>query len=109
MLIHCFLFLKKHKKSISEIAMNEYNSLFELVIKVSKALEKKYDCEKTYPLSIGDQVEHMHFHLIPKHKDKCSMGVYCFEKLSEAEGVRKSSDSELNALANELKKIIESP
>ena len=58
-------------------------------MKVSRALEQQYNCEKTYLLSIGDQVEHLHFHLIPKHKDKCSMGVYCFGKLWEAEGVRK--------------------
>ena len=75
--------------------------------KVSKALEKKYDCEKTYLLSIGDMVEHIHFHLIPKHRDKCSMGVYCFGKLFEVEGERKPSDSDLNALANEIKGIIE--
>lgn len=105
---HCTIFPKKHKKSISEIDINEYNSIFELVIKVSQALEKKYDCEKTYLLSIGDKVEHIHFHLIPKHKDKCPMGIYCFEKLHEVEGKRKTSDSELNALANEIKKIIES-
>jgi len=105
---HCVVWLKKHKKSVSEIDMDEYNSIFELIIKVSKALEKKYDCEKTYLLSIGDKVGHIHFHLIPKHKDKCSMGVYCFENLQEVEGERKPSDSELNALANEIKKIIES-
>ena len=105
---HCVVDLKKHKKSVSEIDMDEYNSIFELIIKVSKALEKKYDCEKTYLLSIGDKVEHIHFHLIPKHKDKCSMGVYCFERLQEVEGERKPSDSEKNALANEIRKIIES-
>ena len=105
---HCTIILKKHKKSLSEMDINEYNSISELIIKVSKALEKKYNCEKTYLLSIGDQVEHVHFHLIPKHKDKCSMGAYCFVKLFEAEGERKPSDSELNALANDIKKIMES-
>ena len=105
---HCTVILKNHKKSISEIDMDEYNSLFELVIKVSKALEKKYDCEKTYLLAIGDQVEHFHFNLIPKHKDKCSMAVYCFQKLWEAEGKPKPSDLELNVLADEVKEIIES-
>jgi diadenosine tetraphosphate (Ap4A) HIT family hydrolase len=103
---HCIIILKKHKKSVSEIDINEYNSIFELIIKVARALEKKYDCEKTYLLSIGDMVEHLHFHLIPKHKDKCSMGKYCFEKLIEVEGERNPSDSELNALANEIKVII---
>lgn len=104
---HCTIVLKKHKKSISEINLNEYKSISELFIKVSKALEKKYDCEKTYLLSIGDQVEHIHFHLIPKHKDMCSMGVYCFEKLWEAEGRRKTPESEVNAIAADIKRIIE--
>jgi len=104
----CLIFTKNHKKTISEIDMDEYNSISELIIKVSKALEKKYDCEKTYLLCISDQVEHIHFHLIPKHKDKCSMGAYCFAKLWEAEGRRETPDSELNALANEIKNIIDS-
>jgi diadenosine tetraphosphate (Ap4A) HIT family hydrolase len=106
---HCTVVLKKHKKSISEIDLDEYNSISELIIKVSKALEKKYDCEKTYLLAIGDQVEHIHFHLIPKHKNKCSMGTYCFVKLYEAEGKRNTPASELHILANEIKSIIESP
>jgi diadenosine tetraphosphate (Ap4A) HIT family hydrolase len=105
---HCTVILKKHKKSISEINTNEYNSIFELIVKVSKALEKKYNCEKTYLLSVGDQVEHLHFHLIPKHKDKCSMGVYCFLKLFEAEGERKPSEAKLKTLADDIKQIIES-
>ncbi len=106
---HCTVILKKHKKSVSEIDSDEYNSLFELITKVSKALEKKYDCEKTYLISIGDQVEHVHFHLIPKHKDKCSMGVYCFLYLQEAEGERNTPASELRILADEIKSIIENP
>jgi diadenosine tetraphosphate (Ap4A) HIT family hydrolase len=104
---HCTVILKKHKKSISEIDIDEYNSISELIIKVSKALEKKYNCEKTYLLSIGDQVEHIHFHLIPKHKDKCSMGVYCFGKLHEAEGKRNTPASQLRILANEIRNTVE--
>ena len=105
---HCTVILKDHKKSISELRKNEYNSIFELINKVSRALEKKYNAEKTYLLSIGDQVEHLHFHLIPKHKNKCSMGVYCFGKLFEAEGEKKPSDLELNTLTKEIKMIIDS-
>jgi diadenosine tetraphosphate (Ap4A) HIT family hydrolase len=106
---HCTIVLKKHKISVSEIDLNEYKSIYELIIKVSKALEKKYNCEKTYLLSIGDQVEHIHFHLIPKHKDKCSMGEYCFIKLFEAEGKRNTPASQLHILANEIRSIVENP
>jgi len=106
---HCTVILKKHKKSISEIELDEYNSISELIIKVSRALEKKYNCEKTFLLSIGDQVEHIHFHLIPKHKDKCSMGEYCFVKLFEAEGKRNTPAAELQILADEIRSIIKIP
>ena len=103
---HCTVIVKRHIRSVSELEQKEYNSIFKLIKKVSTALEKKYDCEKTYLLSIGDKVNHLHFHLIPKHTDKCSMGMYCFERLFEIEGERKSSDSERNMLANEIKKLL---
>ena len=104
----CLIITKKHRKSISEIDMDEYNSISELIIKVSQALEKKYDCEKTYLICISDKAEHIHFHLIPKHKDKVSMGHYCFAKLMEAEGRRETPEAELKAVAREIKEIIES-
>jgi diadenosine tetraphosphate (Ap4A) HIT family hydrolase len=103
---HCTVVVKKHIESISDIESDEYFSVFDLIKKVSKALEKKYDCEKTYLLSIGDEVNHLHFHLIPKLKDKSSMGVYCFQKLVEEEGKPEPSDSEKRLLVNELKNHI---
>lgn len=87
--------------------IKEYNSISELIIKVSKALEKKYGCGKTYLLFISDQVEHIYFHLIPKHKEKCSMGIYCFVKFYEAEGTRNTPASVLHMLANAIKSIVE--
>ena len=104
---HCTVVLKKHICSISEIPEDQFPSVFSLIARVSRALEKKYDCEKTYLLSIGDQVNHLHFHLIPKHKDKCSMGKYCFTALFEAEGRRSPSDSDRILLANEVKELLE--
>jgi diadenosine tetraphosphate (Ap4A) HIT family hydrolase len=91
---------------MSEMDMDEYKSVSELILKVSKALEKKYDCEKTYLLYIGDALEHIHFHLIPKHKDLKSLGYYCFGKLWEAEGKRETPEAERKARAKEIKAII---
>jgi len=104
----CLIFTKNHRKSMTEMNLDEYNSVGEIIIKVSKALEKKYDCEKTYLLCIGDMVEHIHFHLIPKHKDKVSMGYYCFAKVWEEEGKRETPDAEKSARAKEIKSIMES-
>ena len=104
----CLIFTKNHRKSMTEMDMDEWNSVAEIINKVSKALEKKYDCEKTYLLCISDMVEHIHFHLIPKHKDLVSMGYYCFAKVWEEEGKRETPDAEKNARAKELKEMIES-
>jgi diadenosine tetraphosphate (Ap4A) HIT family hydrolase len=107
---HCLVYLKRHIQTISAIDSNEYSSIFELITKVSKALEKKYSARKTYLLAIGDgdKFQHLHFHLIPKHRHLPSMGVYCFQKLHEAEAPRKPTQSEQQALANEIRGIIES-
>jgi len=105
----CLIFTKNHRKSMTEMNIDEYRSVGEIIIKVSKALEKKYDCEKTYLLCISDMVEHIHFHLIPKHKNLVSMGHYCFAKVWEEEGKRETPDSEKNERAKEIKEIIETP
>ena len=104
----CLIFTKNHRKSMTVMDMDEWNSVTEVINKVSKALEKKYDCEKTYLLCISDKVEHIHFHLIPKHKNLVSMGHYCFAKVWEEEGKRETPDAELNERAREIKEIIES-
>jgi diadenosine tetraphosphate (Ap4A) HIT family hydrolase len=82
-----------------------------LITKVSKALETKYNARKTYLLVIGDgdKFQHFHFHLIPKHRNLPSMGVYCFEELFKAEPNRKTPDSEKQKVVAELKEMINSP
>jgi diadenosine tetraphosphate (Ap4A) HIT family hydrolase len=103
---HCTVIVKRHIDSISKIERKEYSSIFDLITKVSKALEKIYDCEKTYLLSIGDQVGHLHFHLIPKHKNLCSMGKYCFRELFKAEGERHPLEPDKFKLASSVKSLI---
>jgi diadenosine tetraphosphate (Ap4A) HIT family hydrolase len=100
---HCMVITKRHITSISEMTKDEWSDVTALIATVSKTLEAKYECEKTYLLSIGDQVSHLHFHLIPKHKDLCSMGEYCFHALFKAEGERSPSEMEQKLLADEIR------
>ena len=104
----CLVFTKKHRKSMTVMNTDEWKSVGEIIHKVSRALEKKYNAKKTYLLCISDMVEHIHFHIIPKHKDLVSMGHYCFAKVWEEEGKRETSDAEKKAIAEELRKMIES-
>jgi len=106
---HCVVTVKRHMISPSSMTADEHIAVFDLITRVSKALEEKYSARKTYLLVIGDsnKFQHLHFHLIPKHRNLPSMGVYCFQKLAEVEPLRNTPDSEKNTIAAELKKMIE--
>lgn len=103
---HCLVWLKRHVTTISDMEPDEYNQLFDVITRLSKALEKKYNAEKTYLLAIGDGVPHIHFHLIPKHEGLPSMGAYCFGKLWEAEPREKPTEEQQKALADEIRELI---
>jgi diadenosine tetraphosphate (Ap4A) HIT family hydrolase len=107
---HCVVSVKRHMVSLSSMNPEEYSAVFDLITRVSRALEKKYNTSKTYLLAIGDsdKFQHLHFHLIPKHNNLPSMGVYCFKKLAEVEPVRNTPDNEKKLIASELKSMIES-
>lgn len=105
---HCVVNVKRHIQSISELTPEEYNGLFEIIVKVSKALEKKYSIDKTYIMSVSDGPGgHIHFHMIPKHKNLPSIGVYWINKMKEAEPPRKPSAAQQNSLAKEVREIID--
>jgi diadenosine tetraphosphate (Ap4A) HIT family hydrolase len=107
---HCVVFLKRHIISVSGIDPNEYVSVMDLVTRVSKALEKKYGARKTYLVCVGDsnKWQHFHFHLLPKHRNLPSYGVYAVQKLNEAEPLRHASPEQQKVLADELRLIIQS-
>ena len=107
---HCVVFLKRHVISVSSIEKSEYASVMDLIAKVSKALEAKYVARKTYVVSIGDsnKWQHFHFHLLPKHRNLPSYGVYAVQKLNEAEPLRHSTPEQQKALADELRNIMRS-
>jgi diadenosine tetraphosphate (Ap4A) HIT family hydrolase len=106
---HCVVFLKRHVISVSGIEPNEYTSVMDLVTRISKALEKKYGARKTYVVSVGDsnKWQHFHFHLLPKHRNLPSYGVYAVQKLNEAEPLRHASPEQQKALADELRLIMQ--
>ena len=103
---NCLVAPKRHMKSISEMTAEENASVFQMITAISKALEKTFQAEKTYLLSISDQVKHLHYHLIPKLEGQISMGKYCFIKLIEAEGYYEPKQNELNIFAGELRQCL---
>ena len=105
---HCVVRVKRHMISPSSVNAEEHTAVFDLISKVSKALEEKYSARKTYLLVIGDsnKWQHLHFHLIPKHRSLPSMGVYTFQKLAEDEPTRATPDDVRAGLAKEVRELI---
>jgi diadenosine tetraphosphate (Ap4A) HIT family hydrolase len=102
---HCVVNLKRHIESISELTPKEYNGLFEIIVKVSKAIEKRYNIQKVYLYTISDGVTHLHFHMLPKHPNLPSMMVY-MNKLKETENPKPPTPAEQNATAKEIRELI---
>ena len=103
---HCTIWLKRHIESISEMKPEEYAPTFELMAKVSKALEQHYNVPKCYLLSIADMVYHSHFHLIPKHPGLVGMGKYSFRVLEVIEGYKNTPQDEQDRMAQVIKSLI---
>jgi diadenosine tetraphosphate (Ap4A) HIT family hydrolase len=103
---NCTIWVKRHITSISEMHPEENASVFTMITKLSKALEQHYGAEKTWLLSIADQVKHLHYHLIPKLSGQKSMGYYCFTKMMEAEGEPRPSAEELSSTTGSLAELL---
>lgn len=65
---HTLVILKAHKKDITLLSDSEDKALWETVMLISRALKKAFAPEKIYLASVGERVEHVHFHLIPRYK-----------------------------------------
>lgn len=99
---HCVVVSRRHVKSVSELTEKESTDMSQLISKVAKVLEDELKAEKTYIISIGDMVEHFHYHLIPKLEGQTSLGVYCFGGLQRAEGKFVYEDGEYEEVLGRL-------
>lgn len=66
---HMVVFLKKHTENMNGISINDYLHLQKVVKRYYKQLMKNYKPEKIYIMLLAEEVEHIHFHLIPRYKN----------------------------------------
>jgi len=65
---HIIVLPKIHHKSIDEISENDYLHIQKLIKKYNKKINKNFKPQKIYILLLAEEVEHIHFHLIPRYK-----------------------------------------
>ena len=103
---HCTVIPKRHIEAFSQMKPEEYAPTFDLIAKISGALEQHYNVKKTYMLAIADMVYHTHFHLIPKHPNLVGMGKYSFRVLEVIEGYRNTPKDEQERMAKVVQALI---
>jgi histidine triad (HIT) family protein len=58
---------KRHITSLAEMNEDEAADLGEFTVKLSRFLEEKMGAEQVYLFKIGDLVNHVHFHILPRY------------------------------------------
>lgn len=65
---------KKHVSELVELSQEELHLYFDEVAKVANVLHKLFQPEKVNYGAYGDTGHHLHFHLVPKYKDRYEWG-----------------------------------
>lgn len=65
---HTLVILKEHRLDLASVGEDEAAHLGIIVARVAAALKKALGVEFVYVVSVGEQVQHVHCHLIPRYK-----------------------------------------
>jgi diadenosine tetraphosphate (Ap4A) HIT family hydrolase len=96
----CILALRDHKTELFQLDAAELESFARDLAKASKAIYDAFSPDKINYAAYGDTYPHMHFHLVPKHKDGKTWGGP-FDLPLAPEGT--VSPEELKGLIEEIK------
>ena len=64
---HCLMIPKSHIEEIDEITPELITHMLMVTKKISKLLKEKLGMDKLAIMRIGQDVNHLHFHLIPQY------------------------------------------
>jgi len=64
---HIMIDLKRHAPSLADLTMEEAKAFGMIMARVSKALKESEKAEHIYSLVSGNEVSHLHMHLVPRY------------------------------------------
>lgn len=67
---YCVLILKKHIGDLTELSFIEQERFFKEGMKAAKLLKNYFKPYKMNYAVLGNEVEHVHLHLIPRYQDE---------------------------------------
>ena len=64
----CIVMLKRHIEDLFEISPDERDELFQIVPLLKESLNKSFNPDMLNYTSLGNEVQHLHLHVIPRYK-----------------------------------------
>ncbi|MCL2642611.1 MAG: HIT family protein [Candidatus Bathyarchaeota archaeon] len=66
--------LSKHYNDIAEIELDEYCAMSKELLVISKVIKDIFSPDLINVVSLGNHVQHTHWHIIPRYKDDSNWG-----------------------------------
>lgn len=66
---YCVLVSKKHYREMTDMPESERNALFQEMMKSHQIIEKVFQPKKMNMCSLGNVVDHIHWHFFPRYAD----------------------------------------
>lgn len=82
---HIIVTLKQHFESLDEISEHDYALLQSMVKRYHHQLMAAFQPEKIYIFLLAEEVEHIHFHLIPRYAGGTKGPAFLTEQIVEVE------------------------
>lgn len=106
---YCVLVAKNHHKEMADIASPEREILFEEMMKASKAIQKVFKPKKMNLCSLGNVVEHLHWHFFPRYNDDVNFTNPPWLQMKDFESARVTPEDcveVIEMLKKEISKLI---
>jgi diadenosine tetraphosphate (Ap4A) HIT family hydrolase len=73
----------EHFEDWSDIPLEVLSDVQSTVKKIDLLLRNEQLAERVYSVTISEMVRHIHFHIIPRHKDNSMKGISLIEKATQ--------------------------
>lgn len=101
---HILVEAKRHVEKLSELTLEEQQSMGMAISKVSRALEDVLFAEHVYMYRIGDMAPHIHIHVLPRFPDTPKK--FWGTKATEWKEAQEKDPEAIKQLADDLRKAI---
>lgn len=103
----CVIKLNRHIVDLFDITQKERNELFRVMKRLRNALKKLFQPDLFNYASLGNEVQHLHFHLIPRYKTERFFGNIKFLDKNWGKNCWPHGEKELpTSILNKLRKTI---